>query len=330
MKYRAQVLHHALVFEAAQVWFIVSDAHSIIFALAVRVPQNILEVYRTILLHFVNQHLDWITSGNLPIEQMSVKGLSGRGYNVDIQSIQIHFGLWKQIHEIIWSKNKPLTHCSQIVPRVVASWNKSKVFIDVMPHYLLYIKIPFKSSSPILHVIVRFIMYLTVNGFLATQYGSLADSELFNDLTISYVDMKKKLAEASNLRKYVSVVLKDFQIPSYRERTRLFMDDEVKDGNVCIDRDAGIDFNNLPMDRKLDEDELDQFKEIVKKKRKKAPLFLKHGLARKIRLSDEYVRTNSMNYSSKGTHCTLCRAILKQDQQFTTIKVCVTCCVPLC
>ena len=47
-------------------------------------------------------------------------------------------------------------------------------------------------------------------------------------------------------------------------------------------------------------------------------------------MSDEYVHTNSINYSSKGTHCTLCRAILKQDQQFTTTKGCITCCVPLC
>ena len=86
--------------------------------------------------------------------------------------------------------------------------------------------------------------------------------------------MKQKLAAASNLRKYVSVVMKDFQIPSYRARTRLFMDDDKKETNVCIDRDAGIDFNTLPMDRKLDDNELDQFKVIIKKKRIKAPLFL--------------------------------------------------------
>ena len=182
---------------------------------------------------------------------------------MDIQSIQIHFGLWKKLNEIVRTKNKPLPLSSQIVPCVVASWNKNKVFIDVMSRYLLHIKIPFKSSSPILQVIVRFIMYLTVNGFLATQYGSLGDSELFNDPTVSSIDMKQKLAAASNLRKYVSVVMKDFQIPSYRARTRLFMDDDKKETNVCIDRDAGIDFNNLPMDRKLDDNELDQFKVII-------------------------------------------------------------------
>ena len=187
VKYRVQVLHHALVFEAEQVWFVVADAHSIIFALAVKVSNNVLESYRTILKHFVDQHLHWINSGNLPVEQISAKGLSGRGYHVDIQSIQIHFGLWKKLHEIVRTKNKPLPLCSQIVPCVVASWNKNKVFIDVMSRYLLHIKIPFKSSSPILQVIVRFIMYLTVNGFLATQYGSLADSELFKDPNISHM-----------------------------------------------------------------------------------------------------------------------------------------------
>ena len=96
------------------------------------------------------------------------------------------------------------------------------------------------------------------------------------------------------------------------------------------DKDLGPCFEHLPMDRKLTKGELDTFRNIVKtKKKNKAKMFLEPGLGRKIRLSNEYVHTNSMIFTSKGTRCILCYSILKQEQQSTT-KGCAMCCVPLC
>ena len=155
--------------------------------------------------HFVGKHLDWIPNGSVPIDQLTDKGLSSRGYDVDVQSIKIHFGVWKQLHKVVRSKKIPIPRCTQIVPRCVAYWNKNKVFIDVMSRYLLHIKIPFKHSSPILQLVVWFLMYLTVNGFLTTQCGKLHESKLFNDDSVSYVDLKKRIAKAGNLRIYIYI-----------------------------------------------------------------------------------------------------------------------------
>ena len=125
--------------------------------------------------------------------------------------------------------------------------------------------------------------------------------------------------------------MKDFQIPSYRERFSPRNNISILDGNICEDVEPGPCFENLPMDRKLTEKELDTFRNIVKtKKKNKANMFLEPGLGRKIRLSNEYVDTNLMIFTSKGTRCILCYSILKQEQQSTTTKGCATCCVPLC
>ena len=96
--------------------------------------------------YFVGKHLDWIPNGNIPVDKFTDKGLSSIGYDVDVQSIKIH----KQLHEVVRSKKARILCCTQIVPRCVAYWNKNKVFIDVMLHYLLHSKMPFKHSSPIL------------------------------------------------------------------------------------------------------------------------------------------------------------------------------------
>ena len=190
ISYHVQVLHHALVFNAKQVIFVPSSANSIIFALLIHFKDDDLSCYKKMLSHFVHLHLSWVGNGsNIPIKKLSEKALSGCGYHVDVQSIAVHFGLWKRLHEMVISKKNPFPKCTQIVPQSVAYWNKSKVFIDVMSRYMLHIKIPFKKSNPVLQLLVRNIMYLRVNGFLSTQYEDLHKSELMKDDTISYIDL---------------------------------------------------------------------------------------------------------------------------------------------
>ena len=82
--------------------------------------------------------------------------------------------------------------------------------------------------------------------------------------------------------------------------------------NFCNHEDPGDVFRGMPMDRPLNENELAQFKATMLSKRKViAQLYQHPGLARKVRLSKDYVHTNSRNYSSKGHKCMLCRHILK-------------------
>lgn len=59
-------------------------------------------------------------------------------------------------------------------------------------------------------------------------------------------------------------------------------------------------------------------------------LYQQPGLARKVRLSKDYVHTNSRNYGKKGLRCILCHYILKETTGTSTTKGCETCCVPLC
>ena len=148
---------------------------------------------------FASEHLLWTTRGNsLPYDKLSEKGLTVDGYHVDVQSIKIHFGLWKCLHQTALSKGKPISHCTQIIPEAIAYWNKNKVFVDVMSRYLLHIKIPFRKANPILQLVVRNIMYMLVNGFLSTQW-STCDKKLFTDDSVSHVDIKAKLSKNNNL-----------------------------------------------------------------------------------------------------------------------------------
>ena len=153
--------------------------------LIVSIEDQQLQLYQHILSKFLNKHLSWITTANcIPSEKISEEGLSGRNYHVDIQSVNIHFGLWKRLHRIVETKGQPFTRCTLIVPEAIAHWNKNKVFIDVVSRYMLHIKIPFKKANPILQLVVRNIMYLLLNGYLATRYTTCSNKS-FNDDTIS-------------------------------------------------------------------------------------------------------------------------------------------------
>ena len=59
-------------------------------------------------------------------------------------------------------------------------------------------------------------------------------------------------------------------------------------------------------------------------------LYQEPGLARKVRLSKDYIHANSCTFGKKGLRCILCHYILKDDISTSTTKGCVTCCVPLC
>lgn len=99
----------------------------------------------------------------------------------------------------------------------------------------------------------------------------------------------------------------------------------------CDDIEAGELFEGMPMNRPLSEDELNIFKDKITKKNKMiGELYQKPGLARKIRLSNDSIHTNSRNYGRKGFRCILCHYILKEENGTSTTKGCETCCVPLC
>ena len=66
------------------------------------------------------------------------------------------------------------------------------------------------------------------------------------------------MSKSITLGNYLAIVMKDFQIPSLRERFDVSMAD------ICRDTNPGASFTGLPMDRTLEPAELEQFKEIVK------------------------------------------------------------------
>ena len=100
--YRIQVLHHALLFKAKYVFFVSSNAHHIIFVAVIKFDKATMIIYKNMLSHFVQLHLSWTTCNNsIPVKKLSEKGLSGKGYHVDVQSIQVYFGLLKSIHQIV-------------------------------------------------------------------------------------------------------------------------------------------------------------------------------------------------------------------------------------
>ena len=221
---------------------------------------------------------------------------------------------------MVLQKKRPFPKCTQIVPQYVAYWNKTKVFIDVMSRYILHIKNPFKRANPILQLVVRNIMYMVVNGFLSSQYQNLAQTEWFKDETMSYVELKNKLSNKGSLRKYIYKVMKDFQIPSYRARAHIRLKPTPQKLEFC-NEEPGKSFDGMPMHRQLNDIELTKFKTVILDKNKgHAKLFLQPGLARKVRLSKDYVHTNSRLFSKNGVKCMLCSCILKESKGTSTTK----------
>ena len=122
-------------------------------------------------------------------------------------------------------------------------------------------------------------------------------------------------------------VMEDFQIPSYRARATV----TPQKLYFCDDLEAGAIFEGMPMDRNLNDTELSKFKSIILNKKKMVgQLYQEPGLARKVRLSKDYIHANSCTFGKKGLRCILCHYILKDDIGTSTTKGCVTCCVPLC
>ena len=62
--------------------------------------------------------------------------------------------------------------------------------------------------------------------------------------------------------------MKDFQIPSYQERLSPRKNINILDGNICEDIEPGPCFENLPIDSKLTEQELDTFRNIARQRRR--------------------------------------------------------------
>ena len=124
--------------------------------------------------------------------------------------------------------------------------------------------------------------------------------------------------------------MKDFQIPSYRQRVKS-PDNLRKKNDNCPDEKPGDLFDGMPMYRPLNDCELKLFKDkILSKYNMVSRIYQQPGLARKVRLSNDYVHTNSRSINSKGLRCILCHYILKEKSGTSTTKGCETCCVPLC
>ena len=247
--------------------------------------------------------------------------------------MKLHFHLWKKLNQIVLNYNKPIPACLQIVPSGIAHWNKNKGYVDVMSRLLSHIKIPFKRADPVLQLIVRFTFILLVNGYITTQFTKYMPKSMFENDNITFDDIKNKLCQKSTLSEYVIAVARDFQIPSlrpYKHMTVQESPNQYQSNTNQYHNNESI-FNNLPADRCLSEHELIQFAKIVdEKKRSKYQLFQKPGLARNIRLSNQYSHSNSKELNPKGIRCALCYHFLKQKSNSTTTKGCTICRVPLC
>ena len=129
-------------------------------------------------------------------------------------------------------------------------------------------------------------------------------------------------------------VMRDFQIPSYRSISTNLMETMENEGGGCMDMEPGARFADFPMDRKLTANELEKFRDVVKRMKKgKVKLFTEAGLPRKIRLSKDYLYANVEDFSGKGgggTKCILCHRILKDTKHCSTSKGCRICMVALC
>ena len=112
--------------------------------------------------------------------------------------------------QIAEEKKRRIPRCLQSIPITIAYWNKNKVFVDIISRLLSHMKIPFKSADPVLQLVVRCIFILLVNGYMATKYSCL-HSDMFDDDTKSYTDIKKYISQRKNtLREYLVVFASNF------------------------------------------------------------------------------------------------------------------------
>ena len=142
-----RVLNHAIVFKAKHVAFVSADPHSIMFVLIVRFEDKDLLTYYKLMFDFASEHLLWTTrSSSIPFDKLSERGLTIDGYHVDIQSIKIHFGLWKCLHQTALSKGKPIPYALKLFLRQLRTGIRIKCLWMLCPGTFFILKSLFEKQ----------------------------------------------------------------------------------------------------------------------------------------------------------------------------------------
>ncbi|KUF96203.1 hypothetical protein AM587_10001032 [Phytophthora nicotianae] len=164
--HRSQILHNIIIASLRNGFLVYASKTTILRVVHVIVSEDVAEAYLLALSTIKDKCLSWIYSPDTPLPNFSAEEL---GHCVDTATLKQHLSLWRALTTKVETRGRPLPAAHQIVPTVIAKWNRVKGGIDVYSRYLKNVKARHAHLAPLAVIWLRILMTLAYNAYQTTQ-----------------------------------------------------------------------------------------------------------------------------------------------------------------
>jgi len=319
--HRAQVLHHAYAFGVSYVLYLVANETELIHAVLVKFDNASLRTWESILDKYQNL-LQWAhTNGQFP-DWINDVSLKRDGYDIDRHCAQVTFGLRKSLIGHVEKYKRPFYPIKNILPQMVAVWNKAKVDVDLKSRYWRTLQMAEACQNPVTVICIRSLAAAVINAHLAIRLLALQRKGSAHFEHKTFIECKKWMSNGFTIIETTMAIAKhwkmsgiDLAAASKRNMRRISTE------STDTSRINSLSFT-FPRDGSgLNKEQLDEVITVYGQGQRRAWKYSEpESQLSKIRISKTY--DHAVVSSKKQARCVVCSK--------PTTKICSTCQTSLC
>lgn len=201
--HRAQVLHHAYAFGVRNVLYLVANETELIHAVLVQFDDASLRTWESILDKYQNL-LQWAhTDGQFP---------DCDGYDIDRHCAQVTFGLRESLIRHVEKYKRPFYPIKNILPQMVAVWNKAKVDVDLKSRYWKTLQMAEACQNPVTVICIRSLAAAVINAHLAIRLLALHRKGTAHFEHKTFIECKKWMSNGFTILETTMAIAKHWQM----------------------------------------------------------------------------------------------------------------------